>query len=98
MEPRTNTSAAGNVGKKLLMAAILSAGLALTGAIQASAHPVNPPPLFIRPAPPVVMYQQPAVVLVKTPPRHYYRPMPPPRHHFRPWYPPPRHHSYYRAW
>jgi len=83
MEQRTNTSVAGSVGKKLLMAAILGAGLVLTGAVQqASAHPVNPPR--------TMAYHQPVVVVVKTPPRHHYRPhYPPPRHHS---------YYHYRGW
>jgi len=92
MEQRTNTSVARNVGKKLLVAAILSAGLALSGAVQASAHPINPPRMM-------TAYYQPVVVLVRTPPRHHFRPhYRLPHHHFRPHYWPPRYHLYYRAW
>jgi hypothetical protein len=90
MKQRANTSAAGNVGKKLLMAAILSAGLALTGAAEASAHPGNPPP--------VAVYQpRPVVYVVKTPSRHYHRPMPPPRRHVHPHHlPPPKYPLVFR--
>ena len=73
MKQRTNII--GKSGRQLLMATLLTTGLALTGAGQAEAHPDNsslPSPEFGKPVSPPLARQPTA--------GYGYRPVPPPPH------------------